>query len=678
MKKVLASLSLAALSVGGIACEPAARTIDPGQSPVSGAIAVTRDNEHILIADEDRDQLLVLDRVSKAIQSRVSVGDAPGHVVELSNGTAAVTTRYGNSLVVVDVAGGAVLQTIAVGSEPYGLTELADGRVAVVLAGEAAVALVDVDAGVVTKKTQLTDPDPRAIAVVGDTLYVTHMATGAFSKLPIDGDVPTRLDVSTRNDFGPRVIPEHLRSLTVDQDTGSILVAHSQANSETVRSPIDEPGLPEGGECSGYGGCPATLGAVVPGLTELDTTSDSVLVPQPGSNQANPNQGFDDCFDCGQFPGGGFGFAPNPPSILNPFDGRFAIGNGKPLELANPTALALFDGGRGQILVNLSSKNALLLKRHLNGTASDVIASVKLGNGAQSIALSQDGAVAYVWNQFDMTLSEIALPQVDDGIDTASKFVPDAQGNPVADAELSIVPELAANTVALGLTDALDAEASAGRIMFHNATDSRISANATVACASCHPDGRNDGRTWLFVFGPRNTPQLGGDILDTAPFHWPGDVTSVADLNRMTVLPFMGGSGLDPGSFEYVAKFIGTIRAAPSVVTVGGLNERELRGEEIFNRTDTQCSTCHAGGHFTDNIAYDVNTKSNDSRFTDISRFQTPVLHGLNRSGPYLHDGTQKTLEDLVENIVATDKMGKGSHLSLDEKADLVAYLKTL
>lgn len=675
MKKVLLSLSLGASLAAGIACEPPPRTIEPGKSPVSGQLAVTRDNESILVADEDRGQLLVLDRATKAIKARVATGDAPGHVIELSDGQAAVTNRFSNSVVLVDVKRGEVTQTIDVGVEPYGLTELSDGRLAVVLSGEAAVALVDTAQGLVTKKTQLSDPDPRAIAELGGNLYVSHMATGAFSKLPVDGDVATRIDVATRNDFGPRVIPEHLRSMTIDDENGSILVAHSQANSDTVRAPIDDPGVPEGGECSGYGGCPATLGAVVPGITDFDTDTDAVVVPQPGANQAN-NGGFDDCFDCG-VPGGGFGFSfsPNPPSILNPFEERFSIGNNRRLELANPAALALFDGGRGQIIVNLSSKNALLLKRNLNGTASDVIASVKLGNGAQSIAISQDGTTAYVWNQFDMTISEIELPQVDDGIDTSSKFVPDAQGNPVASSELSIVPELAARVVALDLVDALDVEASIGRKMFHDATDSRISANATVSCASCHPDGRNDGRTWLFVFGPRNTPQLGGDILDTAPFHWPGDVTTVADLNRMTVLPFMGGSGLDAGSFEYVAKFIGTIRAAPSVVDHRGMTEQELRGEAIFNREDTACATCHAGAHFTDNRAYDVKTQA---AANDIAAFQTPVLHGLNRSGPYLHDGSQKTLEDLVNNIVATDKMGRGSQLTSEEKADLVAYLKTL
>ena len=671
MKKVLASLALLA-ATAMVGCEPPARTIEPGTSPVSGALVVTRDDSRILIADEDRDQLLILDRATKAITGRVALGDGPAHVVELANGNAAVTTRYGNTVVIVDVDRAEVVQTIAVGVEPYGLVELGDGRLAVAVAGESALALIDLEAGVVTGKIALSDPDPRAVALVNDTLYVTHMATGTMSKVALGAETATLVNVATRNDFGPNVVPEHLRSLTVDEERGTLLVAHSQANQDTVRAPIDpgvDPGIGGGGGECGYSGCAQELGAVVPGITEVDPGTDTVVVPQPGGGgqggggEARP---VEDCFDCGRFFGA---FAPNPPSILNPFEQRFTG-----TQIANPTALALFDGGRGQLLVNQSSKNALLLRRDLKGTAADVIATVKLGNGANAVALSQDGAVAYVWNQFDMTVSEIQLPQVDDGIDVNSKFVPDAQGEPVA-AELGIVPELAAATIALDLEDALGLEASIGRKMFHDATDSRISSNGTVACASCHPDGRNDGRTWQFVFGPRNTPQLGGDILDTAPFHWPGDVPTVADLNSMTVLPFMGGTGLDAGSFQYVAAFIGTIRAAPSVTTVRALSEQEARGEELFYSEATECSTCHAGAHFTDNVAYDVQTQAHAN---DITRFQTPVLHGLNRSGPYLHDGSQRTLEDLVNNVVATDKMGKGSHLTSAQKADLVAYLRTL
>ena len=379
-----------------------------------------------------------------------------------------------------------------------------------------------------------------------------------------------------------------------------------------------------------------------------------------------------DCFDCG----GGFGgtFAPNPPSVLNPHENRLTG-----THIQNPAALALFDGGRGQLVVNLGTKNAIMLRRQLKGVAADVIATVKLGAGAQSVAISDDGKFAYVWNQFDLSVSEIELPQLDDTVDTASKFVPDASGKPVAAPELGVVPELAAKTVALPIEDKLSPEASIGRKLFHDATDTRISANAAVSCATCHPDGRNDGRTWQFVFGPRNTPQLGGSILDTAPFHWPGDVPTVADLNGMTVLPFMGGTGLDAGSFGYIAQYIGGIRAAPSVTNVRQLSAQEQHGEEIFYSDATQCTTCHAGGHFTDNLGHDIGTRAiNAPGGSDINVFQTPVLHGLARSAPYLHDGSQPTLEDLVNNVVATDRMGHGSDLTQSDRADLVAYLKTL
>ena len=42
-----------------------------------------------------------------------------------------------------------------------------------------------------------------------------------------------------------------------------------------------------------------------------------------------------------------------------------------------------------------------------------------------------------------------------------------------------------------------------------------------LACASCHPEGREDGHTWKFSsIGPRRTQTVGGHVLDTAPFHW--------------------------------------------------------------------------------------------------------------------------------------------------------------
>src|SRR5262249_38949218 len=57
--------------------------------------------------------------------------------------------------------------------------------------------------------------------------------------------------------------------------------------------------------------------------------------------------------------------------------------------------------------------------------------------------------------------------------------------------------------------------------------------NTRVACASCHPDGGDDGQTWLFqaVGGvPRRTPALTGGLLATAPFHWEGDLPDLDAL----------------------------------------------------------------------------------------------------------------------------------------------------
>jgi DNA-binding beta-propeller fold protein YncE/mono/diheme cytochrome c family protein len=669
MKNILISVGLVAAI---LACEPPTREIRrSGTSPQSGALAVTKDNAHVLVAAEDHDQLLVVDRETKAVRFQVAVGDGPAHVLELANGHAAVTNRYGASISVVDVDAGEVVRTVDVGVEPFGLVEIAPQKVAVALAGEAAVAIVDLKAGEVEKKIALDNLDPRAVALLkGGDLYVSHMATGRFSRVNIDEGTARLVDISTRNDFGPRLAAEHLRSLTLDPDSGNVLVAHTQANDSTVRAPIGDPNVdsPGGGGDCGYSGCATELGAVEPGLTEIEVETDTVLVPQ---QEAQAREGdaaapAGDCFDCG---GGGF-FVPNPPSILNPREGRFGG-----LQIQNPTAVALFDDGRGQIVINLGSKNALLMRRQLKGVAADVIGSVKLGNGAMAVAVSQDGAFAYVWNQFDGSISEIELPTVATETNALTKFEADANGDAI-ESEVGVVPEIAADTVVL-VEDALPRDASFGRKLFFDATNQQIAANGAVSCGSCHPDGRTDGRTWQFVFGPRNTPQLGGGILDTAPFHWPGDVPTVPALNDMTVLPFMGGTGLPAESFDLVAAFIDTIRPAPSIASVqDGLNEQQLRGKAIFESDEASCTTCHGGSDFTDNASYNVGTRS--AFMTDIDVFQTPVLHGLSRSAPYLHDGSALTLEDVVEGVVANDLMGNGSHLTVSERADLTAYLKTL
>lgn len=700
------SLGLAILAAATVvsACETDVRPASPGSAPASSSITLTRDNNQLLIASEDHNAVLVVDRETKRLTDRINVGRGPSHIIVLRDGRAVVSSRYDDSISVIDVNTKQVIQTIDVGSEPIGLTQIDDDasgtRIAVALAGDAAVGVISVDEGRLLRTVTLPALDPRAIAHMGrGRLVVSHMAAGGLSEVNVDEVLANGsigrvnfIPMTSHNDFGPQTEPEHLRTLTLSLDRQRVLTAHSQANTSVVRAPLND--VDETGSATsfcGYSGCATELGAITPAITEVEVDTGTVLVPAPASfdGSSSANRDFAsppvaDCFDCDFAVPSPTG-APNPPSFLNPNEGRFA---GIPLN--NPVAVALVDGGRGQLMINMGTHNAVLLNRQMNGLASDVRGVANLGQGASGLALSADGSFAYVWNQFDGSVTEIAIPSLDGEI--TSRFsansntvvaTVDSNGN-----EVNAVPQLQSNTFVV-VEDVLSPDVSLGRKLFHDATDGRIAQNNAVSCATCHPDGRSDGRTWQFSFGPRNTPQLGGGILDTEPFHWPGDVTHVENLNEMTVQAFMGGSGLDTNTFAKVAAFIDTIPAAPSPTVLrpmrptlsGTFTDAAARlasvqrGKALFESTATGCTTCHSGSDYTDNISWDIGTRAND---VDISKFQTPVLHGLLRTAPYLHDGSMKTVEELLERVVRTDQMGKGSHLTDAEMADLAAFLKSL
>jgi DNA-binding beta-propeller fold protein YncE len=667
---------LAALAL--VACEPTSSGPAPGSSPASGPIAISQDDAQILVASEDHGELLLIDRERKVLTGRVATGRGAAHVLQVTDDLAVVSNRYAHSISVVNVDTGALVATHPVGVEPYGLAKVDDDTVAVVLSGEEALVLVALDSGEILARADLGQKDPRAVARLDNgSFLITHMIDGLVSKVAGDLTSVSTHDITRENAFGPTTHPNHLRSITVDTTGDSVFIAHSQANADTVRAPIGEGGFDEFGGDSGacgYSGCAQELGAVVPALTQLNADSVAPVAPVASDVDANdpffddePREAFVDCFDCG---GDFFFFRVNPPDFLNPFENRF---NG--VDLNNPTAVALIDGGHGSMVVHMGTKNVLILRRDLQGTADDVVGSVSVGHGATGIALSHDGRFAYVWNQFDGSVTEIEVPDLTTQPENQSGFV--EEGPPASrreSAEFRRVRRFVGDTTVV-VDDALTPEASLGRKLFHDATDSRISENHAISCASCHPDGRTDGRTWQFTFGPRNTPQLGGAILETAPFHWPGDVETHRELNSMTVLAFMGGMGLDERSMDAIGAFIDTIPAAPSRASVYGLSDAEQRGRDLFTSTETRCTECHYGEHFTDNRNWDVDTRATSA---DIDAFQTPVLHGLSRSGPYLHDGSALTVRQMLEELVATDRMGQGSHLTSDQLDDLAAYLLTL
>ncbi len=69
----------------------------------------------------------------------------------------------------------------------------------------------------------------------------------------------------------------------------------------------------------------------------------------------------------------------------------------------------------------------------------------------------------------------------------------------------------------------------------------------------------------------------------------------------------------------------------------------------------------------------------------DLGAFKTPTVRNIEHSYPYMHDGSQKTLEEVVEWYAKgghpnpqLDEKIKKLDLNDQDKQDLVAFLKAL
>ena len=140
------------------------------------------------------------------------------------------------------------------------------------------------------------------------------------------------------------------------------------------------------------------------------------------------------------------------------------------------------------------------------------------------------------------------------------------------------------------------------------------------------------------------------------------------------------------------------------------LTESEERGRVLFftevdpfsGQKGGECFHCHAGFNFTNdsfmNNGLDAEANFMDEgRFkvtndaADKARFKVPSLRNVELTAPYMHDGRFATLDDVVEHYNSGVKNSStmdpllfrnvepgGLQLSAQDKADLVAFLKTL
>ena len=224
----------------------------------------------------------------------------------------------------------------------------------------------------------------------------------------------------------------------------------------------------------------------------------------------------------------------------------------------------------------------------------------------------------------------------------------------------------------------LPREVEFGRKLFYSSADSKMSSSdAGISCATCHFRGRNDGLTWNFgresddqgfEVVARQTPSLAGLVSLTAPLRWDGSRSSVAEDALMTSQGLMGGKNMKNQDAERIQDFIDWTRDIDNPNKTAD-QARLDNGSRVFHRPEVGCGNCHNGARATDNRTHFMASSG--------LSLQTRSLVGVFATSPYMHDGSQATLRDVLENA-KTLGMGDTSSLSAQEFEDLLLYVSAL
>jgi hypothetical protein len=575
------------------------------------------------------------------------------------------SSRGGLLLALRPDAQGGLVETgrVVVAPDAWGLAVTPDSkRVIVTSAWSAEAALVDI-ASMKALATVKTSREPRGVAVApdGKTAYVSHLVGSALTRLAIAGDTLTASALAL-----PAAPARTPAGITLEASLGYALVLSPDAASLYVPR-----------HAIGAEGVGAWWGA--PTVDVLDLASGKPVAPlhvaRSPKSRVSPEH-------------------VRPAANWEASPGQAPMANNA---LVQPRAVA-YRRTRDTLLVASEGWDALT---EMDALAADPAMAVTRvytlapaydpfgafpdeGGAPSGIALTRNDAIAYVYCR---TTFDVARVELDSGA---------LRRLHVAD-------------------DGLPVDAAYGRRLYTNARSSAISGG--LGCAACHPEGRDDGYVWRetgdgsdarFIglrenarlgtpfenpppeqheVRPRQTPMLAGRVRANGPFGWHGENADILDrllagfeLHR----PAWDASGADKNTGQHVAKidyladFLRsgllpppTLEREPSAI--------ELRGKAVFESARTGCTRCHRPAtEFTDRTGTALRALPVRAGFggEDSNTFKTPSLWFVGGTPPYFHDGSARSLEELVRTN--GDRMGDTRHLNPEEQAALAAYLKVL
>jgi cytochrome c peroxidase len=267
-----------------------------------------------------------------------------------------------------------------------------------------------------------------------------------------------------------------------------------------------------------------------------------------------------------------------------------------------------------------------------------------------------------------------------------------------------------------------------GKMLFF---DPRLSGTEAISCATCHnpsfhwSDHLKVGRgTQHKDLGRRSPTILNAAFNDVQMWDGrfasleeqaTGPMMSTAEMNiqpdevvvKLRALPqyqslFRAAFGEKGITTETIVKAIASYER--TIISADAPFDRYVKGDDnaispearrgfvLFN-TKAHCATCHSGWNLSDSSFHDIGVASDDLGRGPIigletlnHAFKTPTLRNIQDRAPYTHNGSEKTLRDVVDLYDQGGRVKRATlsaeikplNLTEPEKNDLIAFLRTL
>jgi cytochrome c553 len=579
-----------------------------------GTLVVLADDQTVVATDPDRDQIYVVDISARRVNATIALnpGDEPGRVISDSSGRVHVALRHAGALVTIDPVAGTVTDRRQVCAAPRGLAhDPTTDLIHVACAGGELVSL-PAAGGDAVRRLKL-DRDLRDVVVDGDRLLVSRFRAAEILTVDAKGNVSGRVgagDFRSADARGGQLFTPSVAWRMVGVHGGGVAMVHQRGVDDEIQRGV------AGHVAQGsYGGGPTIGGNQCHAIVHSAVTR---MMPN-GEVLSGP----------------ALADLPLPVDMAISADGKtVAI-----ISAGNTTNSGQFG--------SFSSQSSL---RNVHVTDMDSVSDAKTMSCRAEAGRTScwAGGPTFCTSTPDVVGQAIAVAVTTSGTVIVQSREPAMLNVPYG------------ASIPLSTTSREDT----GQKLFH------ANAGAGLACASCHPEGSDDGRDWNFACaGRRRTQSLQTGIRGTEPFHWDGDEKDFPQLVADVFTGRMSGPELTPDQTDSVLTWIDhqprPVKAAP--VDAAAVE----RGRAVFDDTSKAgCVTCHAGPQLTNSKTMDVGTGG---------AFQVPSLVGLANHPPYLHNGCAQTLQDRFSPACGGgDKHGVTSRLGASEISDLISYLETL